>query len=222
MRRFAPILALLLAASPAAAAPLVVVELYQSQGCSSCPPANANLNAVAARPDLLALSFGVTYWDQLGWKDSFASPQYTQRQWDYAHAQGRQQVWTPQVYLNGRKTVVGRDPREFAAAIAGAAPLADVPLTVAAGSISVGAGRGSGDVWLVRYDPATENVPVKAGENNGRTLPHRNIVKQLVKLGHWQGQPVQFRLPAAPVAGLVTAALVQAGSGGPILAAARG
>lgn len=222
MRRFSPVVALLLAASPAAAAPLVVVELYQSQGCSSCPPANANLNAVAARPDLLALSFGVTYWDQLGWKDSFASPQYTQRQWDYAHAQGRQQVWTPQVYVNGRKTVVGRDPREFAAAIAAAAPLAAVPLTVAAGSISLGAGNGHGDVWLVRYDPATENVPVKAGENGGRTLPHRNIVKQLVKLGHWQGQAVQFRLPAAPADGLVTAALVQAGSGGPIVAAARG
>ena len=93
--------ALLLAAAlaafgtPANAAPLTVVELFQSQGCSSCPPANANVMALADRPDLLTLSFGVTYWDQLGWKDTFASPRYTERQWDYAHAFHRTQVFTP-------------------------------------------------------------------------------------------------------------------------------
>src|SRR5271154_6301358 len=71
-----------------------VVELFQSQGCSSCPPANANLVALSDRPDLLTLSFGVTYWDQLGWKDTFASPKYTARQWDYAHAFHRAEVYT--------------------------------------------------------------------------------------------------------------------------------
>ncbi|MGL4543678.1 MAG: DUF1223 domain-containing protein, partial [Polymorphobacter sp.] len=92
-----------LAATPAvqpAAAPLVVVELFQSQGCSSCPPANANVNAlIAARPDVLALSYGVTYWDQLGWKDGFATPANTQRQWDYAKGLGHANVWTPQVVV---------------------------------------------------------------------------------------------------------------------------
>src|SRR5215469_16161958 len=81
---------------------LVVVELFQSQGCSSCPPAEDNLNAIAGEPNVLALSFGVTYWDELGWKDSFATEANTQRQWDYAHHHGRDTVWTPQIYINGQ------------------------------------------------------------------------------------------------------------------------
>ena len=88
---------------------LTVVELFQSQGCSSCPPANANVMALSDRPDLLTLSFGVTYWDQLGWKDTFASPRYTERQWDYAHAFHRRQVFTPEVVVNGHADVVGQD-----------------------------------------------------------------------------------------------------------------
>ncbi|HEX4270012.1 MAG TPA: DUF1223 domain-containing protein, partial [Rhizomicrobium sp.] len=95
--------ALFLAALPAWAAdkPLTVVELFQSQGCSDCPPANANVMALSSRRDLLTLSFGVTYWDYLGWKDTFASPQYTARQWDYAHAFHHSEVYTPQVVVNG-------------------------------------------------------------------------------------------------------------------------
>ena len=89
-----PAAALAAFATSASAAPLTVVELFQSQGCSSCPPANANVMALSDRPDLLTLSFGVIYWDQLGWKDTFASPRYTQRQWDYAHAFHRAQVFT--------------------------------------------------------------------------------------------------------------------------------
>ena len=84
-----------------------VVELFQSQGCSSCPPAIANINAIAARPDILALTFAVTYWDQLGWKDTFARPEFTGRQWDYAHAGGRSQVATPQTIVNGRLVTNG-------------------------------------------------------------------------------------------------------------------
>ncbi|HWA61493.1 MAG TPA: DUF1223 domain-containing protein, partial [Caulobacteraceae bacterium] len=95
------------AASAADAAHPVVVELFQSQGCSSCPPANANLMSIADRPDVLALSFGVTYWDQLGWKDTFASPQFTARQWDYARALRHDNVFTPQVVVNGRRDGVG-------------------------------------------------------------------------------------------------------------------
>src|SRR5947207_14307653 len=95
---------LAVAAGPALAAPqppLTVVELFQSQGCSSCPPANANVMALSRRPDVLALSFQVTYWDSLGWKDTFGSPRYTARQWDYARALGHHNVWTPQVVING-------------------------------------------------------------------------------------------------------------------------
>src|SRR5690348_13496568 len=100
-------------AGPATANPLTVVELFQSQGCSDCPPANANVMALNDRPDLLTLSFGVTYWDQLGWKDTFASPQYTARQWDYAHALKHSEVYTPQVIVNGRADITGRDKAQL-------------------------------------------------------------------------------------------------------------
>src|SRR5580698_2329765 len=95
------------AAGAADAAHPTVVELFQSQGCSSCPPANANVMALSDRPDVLALSFQVTYWDNLGWKDTFGSPRYTARQWDYARALRHDNVWTPQVVVNGRADVVG-------------------------------------------------------------------------------------------------------------------
>src|SRR5271170_8235975 len=87
----------------------VVVELFQSQGCSSCPPANANLNALSQRADVLALSFSVTYWDSLGWKDTFAKGQFTERQWQYARAMRQADVYTPQVVVNGRIAGVGAD-----------------------------------------------------------------------------------------------------------------
>ncbi len=199
-----------------------VVELFQSQGCSSCPPAAANINALASRPDILALSFGVTYWDDLGWKDIYATPQYTARQWDYARGLRHSNVWTPQVVINGRSDIVGTERKSLEAAIAQADRGAGGPLLEISGSKLTVAGTGKGDVWLVRYDPRIVNVPVKRGENGGRTLPHRNVVKQLVKLGPWTGKPASFALPAASQDGLATAAFVQTGSGGPIIAAVRG
>jgi hypothetical protein len=93
-------------AMAAVAAHPTMVELIQSQGCSSCPPANANVVAISDRPDLLTLSWQVTYWDQLGWKDTFGSPVYTARQWNYAHSLHRGEVATPQVVVNGRADVM--------------------------------------------------------------------------------------------------------------------
>src|ERR1700691_4047599 len=90
-----------------------VVELFQSQGCSSCPPTNANVNALSERADVLALSFAVTYWDSLGWKDTFAKAQFTDRQWGYARAMHQGSVYTPQVVVNGRVEGVGADPGEI-------------------------------------------------------------------------------------------------------------
>lgn len=201
-----------------------VVELFQSQGCSSCPPANANINALALRPDILALSFAVTYWDGLGWKDSFARPQYTARQWDYARAFGNAQVWTPQVVVNGRATVVGSKLAPLQALIAQQERGTVGPLlTIAGGKVAVsGSTARPADVWLVRYDPRSVPVAIKAGENGGRTLPHRNIVHELVKIGRWNGGSASFAVPAARVQGLSTATFLQAGPGGQILAAARG
>jgi hypothetical protein len=207
----------------AAAKPPVVVELYQSQGCSSCPPADLNVNALADRPDVLALSFAVTYWDQLGWKDTFARDAFTARQYDYAKGFKRSQVATPQVVINGRSDLVGNNRAQLDAAIAKAAPLPGPALTVSAGKVSIAASAApaEADVWLVRYDPRVQQVAVRRGENAGKTLPHRNIVKELVRLGAWTGKSATFALPAASDPNLKTAILVQARRGGPILAAVK-
>jgi hypothetical protein len=216
---------LALAASSVQAAPrppLTVVELFQSQGCSSCPPANANLIALSDRPDLLTLSFGVTYWDQLGWKDTFASPQYTARQWDYARGLHHAQVYTPQVVVNGKADITGRDKAELESLIRREANASAPPVEMADGQVRLGSGRpGRYDIWLVRFNPRIENVPIARGENGGLTLPHKNVVRQLVKLGVWNGTPAQFALPAAAQQGLQNAILVQAGPGGAIIAAVR-
>src|SRR5436189_5311338 len=134
MRALTVLLALALAAPVTAQPrPPVVVELYQSQGCSSCPPAEHNLNALADRPDVLALNFAVTYWDQLGWKDTFANPAYTQRQWDYAHGVfKRNQVATPQVVVNGRADLVGNNRSQLDAAVAKAVALPGPAINLAA------------------------------------------------------------------------------------------
>ena len=209
-------------AKAAPASSPVLVELYQSQGCSSCPPASANLNALADRSDVVALSFAVTYWDGLGWRDTFAKPQFTARQWDYARANNRANVATPQVWVNGRTTVVGNDGRQLAATIR-SARTAGPSLSTRGTMVAVGAGMapaGGADVWVAQYDPRLIAVPIRAGENGGRTLPHRNIVRRLINLGRWTGPAVTYAVPAAPK-GLATAAFVQGGNGGPVLVAAK-
>ena len=204
----------------------MVVELFQSQGCSSCPPANANLIKLSQRPDVLALSFGVTYWDQLGWKDTFASPQYTARQWDYAHALRHDNVFTPQVVVNGRIDGVGAQPGEIEQLMRRAERPANGPaLSIGGGAVMVGAAERpakAADVWLVRYDPRVIQVAIQRGENSGRTLPHRNVVRELVRLGAWNGQAARFTMPPSHDPALSTAVLVQTSGAGPILAAAKG
>jgi hypothetical protein len=212
----------LAAAQPAAS--LQVVELYTSQGCSSCPPANAALAAIAARPGILALSFGVTYWDDLGWKDTFAQKKFTDRQWDYAKGLRHDNVGTPQMVVNGRLDTVGGSVGEIDAALRRAQLRAGGPavtLTATTAAIAGAAPNRPAEVWLVRYDPNTVQVPVKRGENTGKTLPHKNVVRELTRLGDWNGGARSFPVPPAPV-GLKTAILLQAGPGGPILAAAKG
>ncbi|MDB5482595.1 MAG: hypothetical protein JWO83_3648 [Caulobacteraceae bacterium] len=211
-------------ARAADAAHPTVVELFQSQGCSSCPPANANVIALSARPDILALSFQVTYWDQLGWKDTFGSPENTARQWDYARALRHDNVWTPQVVVNGRTDVVGVRKGEIEQAIVRVDRGASGPaVTVAGGRVTIAGAalaRPAG-VWLVRYDPNVVQVPIRRGENGGLTLPHKNVVRSLTRLGDWSGPARSYPLPAPDASGLKSAILVQAGPGGPILAAAR-
>jgi len=210
-----------LAAAADAAHP-TVVELFQSQGCSSCPPANANVLAIAGRPDVLALSWQVTYWNNLGWKDTFGQPQFTDRQWQYARAFHRDQVWTPEVVVNGRADVVGANRGELDGLVRRADRGASGPaVTIGAGRVTVAGQRAKAQVVLVRYDPNIVNVPIQRGENGGKTLPHRNVVREVAVLGDWGGGARAYVLPASRHPGLKTAILVQAGPGGPILAAAH-
>jgi hypothetical protein len=201
----------------------VVLELFQSQGCSSCPPANKVLDEIANRPDVLALNFSVTYWDQLGWKDIYGQQAFTDRQWDYARAQGRGGVQTPQLIVNGRAAVLGSYRNEVDNAIAANSRGVSGPAIEAnAARISVGAAASArpATVWLVDYDPRTLQVPIGSGENGGRTLPHRDIVKRLAPIGSWSGSAVTFaRKPALP--NTVQAVLVQQGRGGTIVAATK-
>ncbi|MFL5297304.1 MAG: DUF1223 domain-containing protein [Phenylobacterium sp.] len=210
-------------AAPARAQPLQVVELFTSQGCSSCPPANDAVAKISARPDILALSFGVTYWDDLGWKDTFAQKKFTDRQWDYAKGLRHDNVATPQVVVNGRADTVGGSVPEIDAALR-RAPLTSGPsLSLTAGRVTLAGAAPAhpAAVWLVRYDPNVVQVPVRRGENSGKTLPHKNVVKELTRLGDWPGGTLSYAVPAGPPR-LSTAILVQAGTGGPILAAAKG
>jgi hypothetical protein len=223
MRKLIALAALLLAGSATAQpAPPVVLELFTSQGCSSCPPADAQLARFADRPDVIALSFGVTYWDRLGWKDTFAKPEFTERQYAYARRLGGG-AYTPEMVAGGRQAGVGNTADKVQALIARGRTKPLCAVTAASGQVRVGPGvapRGGADVWLVRYDPRTIAIPVKAGENNGKTLPVRNVVRQLKRLGSWTGQPAAYAIPDAE-AGLATVVLVQARGGGPILAATR-
>ena len=203
--------------------PMQVVELFTSQGCSSCPPADVAVAAISARPDIVALSFGVTYWDNLGWRDTFAQQKFTDRQWAYAKGLRHDNVGTPQVVINGRTDVVGQSVGEIDAALRRTklAPGPAVTLSAAGVSVAGAAPAKAADVWLVRYNPNVQQVPVKRGENTGKTLPIKNVVKELTRLGGWSGGQITYPIPAGP-AGLSTAILIQAGPGGPILAAAKG
>ncbi|WP_372783771.1 DUF1223 domain-containing protein [Phenylobacterium sp.] len=205
------------------AAPLQVVELFTSQGCSSCPPADVAVAAISARPDILALSFGVTYWDNLGWKDTFAQKKFTDRQWDYARGLRHDNVGTPQVVVNGRLDTVGQsvpaiDQTLRRALLPAGGPAVSLQPTRV--EVAGPASARPAQVWLVRYDPSVLQVPVKRGENGGKTLPIKNVVRELTRLGDWNGGARSYAVPVAP-AGLKTAILVQAGPGGPILAAAK-
>lgn len=201
---------------------VTVVELFTSQGCSSCPPANANLTTLSRRPDVLALSFAVTYWDSLGWKDSFGRPEFTARQVAYEPPLGRSGPFTPQMVVDGKADAVGNRLSPVETLIANAGGDDRPKVEIADKMVSIGAGRGSGgaDVWLVFYDPRTVEVAVGRGENSGRTLPHTNVVHRLSRIGEWDGSALRIPLPAAP-AGMKTAVLLQEPQGGAILGAAR-
>jgi len=195
-----------------------LVELYQSQGCSSCPPANAALNAIADREDIIALSFAVTYWDQLGWTDRFAKPVFTARQRAYASSMGADTVYTPQMIINGQKAFVGSRKGELEAMLNSAPKLPGTRLNIADGKVQASIGPRPAEIWLVSYDPRVQQVAIKAGENSGRTLPHRNIVTGLQLLGNVGAKPMN--IPSAAT-GQSRVLLLQEPNGGAVLDAVK-
>lgn len=199
-----------------------IVELFTSQGCSSCPPANANLVRLSKEPDILTLSFSVTYWDYLGWKDSFGKKEFTDRQTAYEPALGQSGAFTPQMVINGRESIVGQDFNEIRRVIDSEPPLSGPPISLSTHGVVVGAGKGIPapvDIWLVQYGPGIVQVPVASGENAGETLPHAHVVHELQRLATWQGETVTLPIPSAH-RGLKRAVIVQEQNGGRIVAGA--
>lgn len=207
---------------------LTVVELFTSQGCSSCPTADALLGELAEQPHILALSEHVDYWDYLGWKDPFASPAHTQRQRNYALALSVRYVYTPQMIVQGTTQVAGNDKAAVMRAIA-MAPPAVVPITLdwqAPDRLSI-ALTGSvkatpATLWLATFDK-TQLTPIGTGENEGKKLHNYNVVRSLRPIGKWAGEPVAL---IATVAAQhwdegTCAAILQADDAGAILGAAR-
>jgi hypothetical protein len=137
----AALFAALVIPSTAVDASPTVVEIYQSQGCSSCPPAIANVNRLVDRPNILALTFAVTYWDQLGWKDTFARPEFTARQYEYSHGLHHSGVYTPQVVIDGRSDLVGADRGELDSAVSRATPVGGPAISATGDGVTVGSGK---------------------------------------------------------------------------------
>jgi len=227
-KAFLALLLLLLSptASPAQARPAVVVELFTAQGCSSCVAANALVSDLAEQPDVLALTFAVDYWDYLGWPDTFARPEFTDRQRAYARKLALREVYTPQVVIGGRVQASGVKADAVEALVSTALKSPGNPpdmLFIGERRVAVGSGpspRGGADVWLVRYDPRSLEITPRRGDNKGQTLVQRNVVREIVRLGGWRGRPTAYRLPATKVEGLAMAVIVQAPKGGKILGVA--
>ncbi|MFW2542354.1 DUF1223 domain-containing protein [Primorskyibacter sp. 2E107] len=204
----------------------VVVELYTSQGCSSCPPADALLAELSERDDVIPLAMHVDYWDYIGWKDRFAVPAFTTRQKGYAHAQGEKMIYTPQVVVNGREDAVGSRPMKVVDLIRKhAAQGTPVQLTLTrSGSELLISVRSSGqlrpcDVHLVRYMPERE-VNILRGENAGHSFTYTNIVNDWQVVGTVQDDG-SFEKRVTIEGDNPVVVLVQEQRYGPILAAAR-
>lgn len=209
-----------------------VVELFTSQGCSSCPAADALIGQYRKRPGIMALSMPVDYWDYLGWKDTLANPSFSKRQRDYAAARKDNHVYTPQVVVNGRIHTKGnnmpaiekaletaRMPGEGAVQIT--AERTGAELIIEIGNRAGGGQATSGTVWLATVKPEVP-VTIRQGENRGRTITYFNVVRSLSPIGTWSGEPTKLKLPHAELVDKDErcAVFVQLGHSGPIVTAA--
>ena len=203
----------------------VVLELFTSEGCSSCPPAEVIVNELALRPNVLPLSFHVDYWDGLGWRDRYSLASATERQRGYARTLRHSSVYTPQAIIDGSHDIVGSQRAAVMQAVSGPREGVATSVTVSGGTIQIHVGAGSdavaADVLLVGY-LREATTPIGRGENSGRTLKESNIVLSLHELGRWNGQPREFRLSVDKLPENVTdiAVLVQSAGQGAILGVA--
>ena len=221
---------------PAHAEPKAVVELFTSQGCSSCPPADQILGELANDPSVIALSLPIDYWDYLGWKDTLADSRFSARQKAYSRMRGDRDVYTPQMIVNGAAHVIGSDRDRIEGAIkttGKADKVMSVPVTMSLSgkqlTVSVDAGKAStparGEVWLFAISKAVP-ISIGRGENGGRDVVYHNVVRNLFKVGDFNGSPGSWTVPLDSVMrdGIDAAAvLVQDGSRdkpGPMLGAA--
>jgi hypothetical protein len=188
--------------------PHAFLELFTSQGCSSCPPADQLLGELAVEPGVVALSLPIDYWDYLGWKDTLANPAHSARQRAYAHVRGDREVYTPQIVVNGSMHVLGSDRAAVEHMIVqternSAVMSLPVHLSIVGGDLTVTAGPAAkehltGEVWLCALDRAV-TVAIGRGENSGRTVTYHNVVRRWLKLGDWTGTAASWTVPTSEV-----------------------
>ena len=207
----------------------VIVELFTSQGCSSCPPADKLFNDLANRADLITLTYHVDYWDYLGWKDTLAKDEFSQRQYDYAHSRGDMDVYTPQAIVQGASHYVGSGASKIEQAISKAAAAdglwVEPTLRIAANEVQVAVPAAPGapecTVWLASITPS-RTVKIDRGENAGGEITYANVVRTLLPAGMWSGEVTTLKLPASSVLSHDCSkciALVQLGKVGSIVGA---
>lgn len=211
----------------------ILVELYTSQGCSSCPPADAILGQIKGREDVVSLSFNVDYWDYIGWRDTLAKRENTLRQQAYEKVLPSHRVYTPQMVIDGVRDVVGNQRKDVLDAIARRAAeaagkrvsisLAQTGDTVEARIATMPGIKTPATVWLA-HTLSSRTVNIANGENSGRVITYHNVVRGFSAVGKWSGEAVTLELPARGVPGETidgVAVWVQAGDPGPVLGAAQ-
>jgi hypothetical protein len=221
---------------PAYADPRAVVELFTSQGCSSCPPADQIIGELAKDPNVIALSMPIEYWDYLGWKDTLADSRFSARQKAYSQMRGDRDVYTPQVIVNGSANVIGSDRAGIESAILNtqkSVGVMSVPVTMTLSgkqiNVSVAASKattpGHGEVWICSVSKAVP-ISIGRGENRGRQVTYYNVVRNILKVGDWNGSSGSWSVPLENVSrDGVDAAVVYVQDGnrdkpGPMLGAA--
>jgi hypothetical protein len=211
----------------------VIVELFTSQGCSSCPPADAFFKILKDEPDIVALSYHVDYWDYLGWRDTLGGAEFSQRQYDYAKSRGDKNVYTPQTVINGGKHFVGSQRSKVSGAIdsaraEGTGQWVDIAMSDNATDVMINIPEGEpmkeATLWLMAFAPSV-STEIKKGENAGSTVGYYNVVRKMVPAGMWHGEAAKIVLPKSSVIpegckGWV--ALLQEGKVGRVIGAATG